>query len=448
MKKIISFVLASLMILLCSCSGKPNSDAPMGGWDKVPYTENFAGSRDTDKKADDFQGVYALDKLSKSEIKGKKTDDEFSSAFLRSSFDYFSRAVEDKKENNLLISPLSIYIALAMTACGAEGDTLSQMEEVLGELNCEDIANYILTLVMNMIDNEELTLSLANSIWIRDNKSMIEVNEAFLDITKEYFSADIFKEKFDDKTLKDINAWIENKTNGMIREMLDKIDDTTVMYLINALVFEADWADTYEESQLSEANFSQYGGERKRTELMYSTEDLYISDERTSGFIKPYADSRYGFVALLPDSDIDIYEYAASLTGEDFSKLLQGREKANVNAAMPQFSYEYSDSLVEELKALGMTDAFSETFADLRGLGRSSMGNIYISDVIHKTFIEVSPKGTKAGAATVVIADCESAMMPDNIKTYEVILDRPFVYAIADIEKGIPLFIGVLAELN
>ena len=427
MKKIISFLLASLMILLCSCSGKPNSDAPMGGWDKVPNTK-------------------VLTELSG--IKGKKIEEEFTSAFGKSAFDYFGKAIEDRKENNFLISPLSIYIALAMTACGAEGDTLSQMEEVLGDLACVDIANYILTLVTNMTDNEALNLSIANSIWIRDNKSMIEVNEDFIDITKEYFSADIFKEKFDDKTLKDINAWIENKTNGMIREMLDKIDDTTVMYLINALVFEADWAETYESTQLNETDFLEYGGKRIKTELMYSTEELYISDERTSGFIKPYADSRYGFVALLPDPNIDIYEYAASLTGEDFSKLLQGREKANVNAAMPQFSYEYSDSLVEELKALGITDAFSETLADLSGLGRSSMGNIYISDVLHKTFIEVSPKGTKAGAATVVIADCECAMMPDNIKTYEVILDRPFVYAIADIEKGIPLFIGVLAELD
>lgn len=427
MKKIISFVLASLMVLLCSCSGKSNSDAPMGGWDKVPNTK-------------------VLTELS--DAKGKKIEEEFTSAFGKSAFDYFGKAIEDRKENNFLISPLSIYIALAMTACGAEGDTLSQMEGVLGGLFVTDAAQYIKSLTEDITNNDKITLGLANSIWVRDNKSMIEVNEDFLDITRDYFSADVKREKFDNKTLKDINAWIENKTNGMIREMLDKIDDTTVMYLINALVFEADWAEIYESTQLSETDFFEYGGKRIRTELMYSTEDLYISDERTSGFIKPYADSRYGFVALLPDSDIDIYEYAASLTGEDFSKLLQGREKANVNAAMPQFSYEYSDSLVEELKALGMTDAFSETLADLRGLGRSSIGNIYISDVLHKTFIEVSPKGTKAGAATVVIADCESAMMPDNIKTYEVILDRPFVYAIADIEKGIPLFIGVLAELD
>ncbi len=433
MKKIISFILASLMLLLCSCSGKTNADAPIGGANtgkNPPISPNI------------------LEELSMAESKSTEIDEKFISAFNDSAFDYFREAIGDRKDNNFLVSPLSIYIALAMTASGAGGDTLLQMEDVLGELPVADAAKYIRSLSEDITDNEKITLGLANSIWIRDNKSMIAVNEDFLDITKEYFSADIFKEKFDDDTLKDINDWIEEKTNGMIRKMLDKISDTTVMYLINALVFEAEWQEVYETTQLRESDFTSYTGKKIKTELMYSEEDYYLSDGSATGFIKPYADSRYGFVALLPDATTDIYEYAASLTGKDFAALLSGKEKANVSAAMPQFSYEYSDSLVEELKALGMTDAFAESLADLHGLGTSSMGNIYISDVLHKTFIEVSPKGTKAGAATVVIADCESAMISPHIKTYEVILDRPFVYAITDLESGIPLFIGVLAELK
>ncbi|MBR3967646.1 MAG: serpin family protein [Clostridia bacterium] len=447
MKKIISFILALLMLLLVSCSGKSNTEQQTIGWGQdSDEIDPLMGVSDQDYRQE--QSRLLLELLSASEAKGMELSEEFSKAITKSAFDHFGQAIGDKKEDNVLISPLSIYIALAMTACGAGGETLSQMENVLGGLKIADAAKYLKVLSDEITENEKITLGLANSIWIRDNKSMIEVNESFLDIAKEYFSADIFKEKFDNKTLKDINAWIENKTNGMIREMLDKIDDTTVMYLINALVFEADWDEIYETSQLRESDFTSYSGKKTRTELMYSTEDYYLADEKATGFIKPYADSRYGFVALLPSSDMDIYEYASSLTGESFAALLKNREKANVNAAMPQFSYEYSDSLVEELKALGMTDAFSETFANLSGIGRSSWGNIYISDVLHKTFIEVSPKGTKAGAATVVIADCESAMIEVNVKTYDVILDRPFIYAITDLESGIPLFIGVLAELE
>ena len=222
-KRIISFLLASLMLVLCSCANTP-PDQSMGGWDTDPNP--IGGS----------QSSLLLSELSLIEEKGTEASSEFSEAIGRSAFNYFSASIEDgKAKENILISPLSIYIALAMTACGAEGDTLSQMQSVLGDLSIRDAAHYIYSLCEDITYNRNITLNLANSIWVNDNDNMINVNEAFLDVTKEYFSADTFMAEFDESTLKDINGWIEENTDGMIKEMLDKIPEDAVMYLINAL---------------------------------------------------------------------------------------------------------------------------------------------------------------------------------------------------------------------
>ena len=441
-KRILSFFVAILMLFLCACSHGFGKDSPDIGSSKL---------NDEHKSSDSVgnsESLMLLSSLTKSKVKGRASNEDFSSALIESSFDYFSASIEDgKAKGNILISPLSLYIALAMTACGADGETLSQMQEILGDLPIEEAAHYLYALDEDLTENELIELEIANSLWIRDDKGAIEVNPDFVEVLDDYFDADSFMEGFDDKTVKKINAWIEDNTDGMIKEMLKEIPENAVMYLINALVFEADWQEAYDTMQLRESEFLQYNGEKAKTELMYSDEAYYLVDENAQGFIKPYADSRYAFVALLPNSGVDVYDYAKSLTGEGFSNLLASREKAIVSAAMPRFSYEYDDSFVNELRGLGMVNAFDER-ADLTGLGRSQWGNIYISDVLHKTFIEVSPKGTKAGAATVVEAVAEGAMVPIDLKHYQVYLDRSFVYAITDLETGIPLFLGVLANLD
>lgn len=443
-KRILAFLIAITMLALSSCSHGFGNDLPYESSLKLTKAENDGNYI---APSGDNSGIMLLSALSEASEKGMEPNDEFSAAIGRSAFDYFGAAVEDgKTKENILISPLSIYIALAMTACGAEGETLSQMQSVLGDVSIEEAAHCLYALGAELTASEKIKLGLANSVWVRDDKDMIQVNPDFVGVMNDYFSADAFMAQFDDGTLRDINNWIEGKTDGMIKEMLDDIPADAVMYLINALVFEADWKDPYERTQLRDSKFTLHSGEKIDAELMYGSEDYYLEDDNAKGFIKPYADSRYAFVALLPDEGTDVYDYAASLTGERFAELLDSKRRAIVETAMPQFSYEYDDSLVNELMSLGMTDAFNGTDADLTGLGTSSMGNLYISDVLHKTFIEVSPKGTKAGAATVVEVKCEGAVEIIDAERYQVYLDRPFVYAITDLETGTPIFLGLLAN--
>lgn len=347
-------------------------------------------------------------------------------------------------EKNTLISPLSVLAALSMTANGAKGDTLSEMENVLG-MPVSQLNGYMRSYMNSLPQGEKYKLSLANSIWFTDDKRFT-VNEDFLQTNADYFGADIYKSPFDDSTLKDINLWVEQKTDGMIPEILDEIPAEAIMYLVNALAFEAEWTEIYTKDAVNTNTFTTTDGTKQEVEFMYSTESGYFEDENATGFIKYYKDRKYAFVALLPNEGITVTEYVNSLDGESLAAMLANPIKFKVNVSIPKFETEYDTDMAELLSAMGMPKAFEASEADFSALGTSSAGNIYISRVLHKTFISVGEKGTKAGAATAVEMVDECA--PEYEDTKKVYLDRPFVYMLVDCQNSIPFFIGALNEIK
>ena len=270
------------------------------------------------------------------------------------------------------------------------------------------------------------------------------MEKSFLQTNADYYGSSIYKAAFDEKTRKDINAWVSDHTDGMIDNILDQIPSEAVMYLINALAFDAEWEEIYEETQVSDGTFAQETGETQSVEMMYSSEHQYLDDGCATGFIKYYADRKYAFAALLPNEGVSVKDYVASLTGAGLLDTLRGAQDVEVKTAIPKFESEYSVEMSDILKSMGMTDAFDEVSADFTGLGRSEAGNIYISRVLHKTFIAVDERGTKAGAATVVEMTCGSAAPIEEPKI--VYLDRPFVYMLIDCETSLPFFIGAMMD--
>lgn len=355
----------------------------------------------------------------------------------------FKASMEDGK--NTLISPLSVLVALSMTANGADNETLAQMEAVLG-MPVAKLNSWIHSYMENLPEEEKYKLSLANSIWFKDDLTF-EVKEDFLQTNADYYGADIYKAPFDDTTLKEINKWVEDNTDGMIKDILDRIPESAVMYLINALAFDAEWQEIYKEHQIREGEFTAEDGTKRDTEMMYSEESRYLEDDNATGFIKYYKDRKYAFAALLPKEGMTVAEYIATLDGEHLHEMLANAETAVVNTAIPKFETEYKVEMSQTLAGMGMPDAFHETLADFRRLGESADGNIYISRVIHQTYINVDGKGTKAGAATVVEMEAGSAiMLPEDPK--QVFLDRPFVYMLIDCETNLPFFIGTMMDVE
>ena len=351
----------------------------------------------------------------------------------------FQHCLEEEK--NTLVSPVSVLTALAMTANGAEGETLSQMETVFG-IPVQELNGYIRDYMAQLPEEDTYKLSMANSIWFIDDEQLFQVNPEFLQTNANYYGADVYKAPFDETTLDEINGWVNHKTDEMIPTILDRIPEDAIMYLVNALAFDAKWQEPYEEFQVREGKiFTLEDGTETEVTMMNSEEFSYLEDELATGFIKYYDDQAYAFVALLPNEGVSVAEYVSSLTGEHLRKMLASPEGLPVFASMPKFESEYDVEMSDILEEMGMPNAFDAQLAEFPHIGTVSDGlNIVISRVIHKTFISVSETGTRAGAATAVEMRAEGAMELSEFK--EVTLDRPFVYMLIDCENNIPLFIG------
>ena len=382
-----------------------------------------------------------MDGITPNEIAAAESLSEQNPAVTDFAVRLFKASEESGK--NTLISPLSVLCALAMTANGAKEETLAQMESVLG-MTKDELNIYLYSYMKKLPNGEKYKLSLANSIWFTDDESFT-VNRDFLQTNADYYGADIYKSPFDQKTCKEINKWVEDNTDGMIPEILDEINSEAVMYLVNALAFDAEWAKIYRESSVKYGKFTKEDGSEQNVELMYNTENVYLEDDNASGFMKYYKDGKYAFVAILPNEGVSVSEYISSLDGKSLSEMLVNAQIATVRTCIPKFETEYDVNMAEILAKMGMPDAFDSDKADFTGLGTSSVGNIYISRVIHKTFISVDEKGTKAGATTAVEMMPESAPPTDIKKVY---LDRPFVYMLVDCENNIPFFIGTMMDVG
>lgn len=436
MKKGLTLLLTVVLLLSLAACGQKGSPAPA-----VPMVggESFKPSKAVDVKLKNSTDL--MKNVQPEEIEKNQNLSETGGPLTDFGVNLFQKSM--RPGENTLVSPLSVLYALSMTANGAEGDTLTQMEAVLGR----DVQQRNRWLHSYTEGLKGGNLFLANAIWLKNDKGF-SVEPEFLQTNANYYNAGIYKAPFDDTTCKEVNDWIEGKTAGMVKNVLDEIPEEAIMYLVNALAFEAKWAEVYDEYQVREETFTTEDGETRDVELMYSDESgWFLEDEMATGFVKWYADYRYAFVALLPNEGAGVEEYVQSLSGEHLQKLLREPQPYDVTAAIPKFETEFFADMGSVLEEMGMTDAFDSNLADFSRLGSHTDGNIYISRVLHKTFISVAEQGTRAGAATVVEAAPEAAPPGEPVERKEVILDRPFVYMIWDMETNTPIFMGTLMDV-
>ena len=384
--------------------------------------------------------------VSPNQISAKPADAAFTGNMAEFSIALFKESIKESASvgENTLVSPLSVMLALAMTANGADGETLAQMEHLLGSgIPIESLNEYLHGYAQRLPNADKSRLSIANSIWFRDDGESLSVRPDFLQRNADYYGASAFSSSFDSQTIRDINDWVNINTDGMIQQILDEINDE-LLFLINTVTFDAEWQNVYYQQDIREGEFTNISGAVEIADFMHSRESVYLDDGLATGFMKPYATGGCSFLALLPNVGVSLEEYIRSLSGEGFLETLGNAHRAIVVASMPKFEYEYEIEMINALKALGITNAFDEYTADFSRMATTELGNgnIYISKVLHKTFISLDELGTKAGAATMVATAPGSAPNPEEPKIVR--LDRPFVYAIIDNATNLPIFIGMV----
>ena len=353
-------------------------------------------------------------------------------------------ATSEAEGENVVFSPVSAMSLMASLSQAADGETLKQIEKAIGK------DDEFFTLLMDgycrslNADKETARVHSANSFWMRDEEGRLAVTDEFLAKCR-YLDTQVFAAPFDKSTVKDINRWCSDHTDGMIDDIIDRINPDAVAYLINALTYENRWLVPYEQKQLRKGIFTDASGNSQKAEFMYSDENRYFEDELAQGFIKPYKDG-FSFIAIRPRDGVTTDEYISRMTGEKLRKLINEPQQITVSVGIPEFSNEGFTDLVPVFESMGMKDIFDSVRADLTRMGTSSRGNIFIGAAFQKAFIEVNSNGTRAAAVSVAEAKDGCAMV-DIPKT--VILDKPFIYIIADDSQleGLPLFMGTVEKI-
>ena len=366
-------------------------------------------------------------------------DTELNKAILDFTWNMFKESSEN--EGNIMISPPSAYLALAMTLNGADNETKTEMLKGLSadNINLEDL-NMGLNDWMNSLMSKDIIakLSITNSIWVREG---YKANKDFLQRNADYYSAYIRSLNFSNASAPDtINKWVKEATNDKIEKIVEEISDDVMMYLINAIYFNGDWKEQFSPNKTLKMEFNTPSGIVK-TDFMNrrgNIDLLQLND--ISGVILPYMDEQFAFVGLLPAQGQTPKDLINNLSTLDLMKLLKNKEVKNIELSLPKFESSYEDSLKNELSNMGMNIAFDPSKADFSQMSEDLQKDLYISEVKQKTYIKVDEKGTEAAAVTSVAP--ETTSMP--IELPRVVFDRPFVYGIVDVTTGIPLFIGVM----
>lgn len=370
----------------------------------------------------------------------KQTVTEGNNAFAIDLYAKLSR-----EEGNLFFSPNSISIALAMTYAGARGDTAAQMADTLHfSLSQEQMHLAFFELVKDLEADPQKSgyqLSIANALW---GQTGYKFYDEFISITKNYYDAgfkevDFINDKNREESRQTINAWVENKTNDKIKDLIKPgiLDNLTKLVLTNAIYFKGKWQFQFDTKSTQSSAFTLLNGEKIQVPMMSQTKEFNYAENDALQIIElPYIGDKLSMVVLLPKKIDGLKQIEGLLTQDNLNNWLSNLRNREVIVSLPKFKMTSEFELNEALKSLGMVDAFIMK-ADFSGMTPDPVG-LYISKVLHKAFVDVNEEGTEAAAATAVVMRLKG--MPEPKPVFRA--DHPFVFIIRDKSVGSILFIG------
>lgn len=371
-------------------------------------------------------------------------DSRLTAANSRFSFKLFTQLAKTETGKNIFVSPASVAFALAMIYNGASGETQEGMVKTLewqgmslAEINQAHAA--LRTMLANA--DPKVQLNIANSLWVRNG---VVFKPEFIQRNQNFYAAEVSNVDFAAPTAPALlNNWVKQKTNGKISQIVDRIPGEAVLYLLNAIYFKGNWAVPFDKTKTKNGQFALLTGIRKKLPMMsQSGRFRYFDNEKFQAISLPYGAGRMSMYVFLPAKNLAYKNFQAEWSAASFEGWILQLRASEGNIVLPRFKLEYEITLNNTLKTLGMETAFDPQRADFNGMySQSTLANVFIGEVKHKTFVEVNEEGTEAAAVTSGGMHLTSFAPP-----FSMTVDRPFFCVIRDDQTGTILFMGAIVD--
>jgi serpin B len=361
------------------------------------------------------------------------------------------KELKSDSDKNLFYSPFSISTALAMVYTGARTETAQQISQTMNFPLGEKFHSDFKQLLNGLNEGTEgkIKLNIANGLWAQKDFNFLD---SYFDIVKSNYFSELKNVDFVDntereKSRKDINAWVEQKTNDKIKDLLsqDDLNSMTRLVLVNAIYFYGDWETPFKKSATAPKDFFLLNKNQVKAPFMNEQEIYnYYEDSKIKAIEIPYKDNKASMVIFLPNKKNGITEFEKSFDYKYYQDIIAAFQSNEVRLSLPKFQTTYKINLGTTLSQMGMPLAFSPNSADFSGM--TGKRDLCISEVIHQAFINVDEKGTEAAAATAVVIKATAVRMPTEPKIFNA--DHPFIFIIKDNTTGTILFLGKIMNPN
>lgn len=362
----------------------------------------------------------------------------------RFGFEMLAQLQAQQPTDNILISPSSMAIALAMLRRGSSGNTLAELNHTLGLENLDattiDFSYQKLLNTLKTAD-PDLQLAISNSLWVNQD---LALKEPFVKPVQEFYQGEVSQLDFADSQAKDtINQWVAQNTGDRITEIIDAVSPQDAFYLLNAIYFKGIWTTKFDPAQTTEAEFSLQSGKSKNLPMMnQSGEYRYYENQQLQAIRLPYGQqAEVGMYILLPRETSSLGELQPQLTAENWQELLSQMRSRQGNIALPRFQLAFETDLKQSLAALGLQQIFDPNQADFSAITDASVA---VNQIKHKTWLEVNEEGAEAAGVTSIGIRITS-FEPENVP-FQMRVNRPFFLVIRDDITETILFMGNVVD--